>query len=47
MELRREFELPEEDRAFLDEYDCQWEVIIDGSRWVLLHGFSTRHPGWL
>lgn len=46
MELRRQFELSEEDRAFLDEYGCQWETVIAGSRWVLLHGFSTMHSGY-
>jgi len=46
MEPRRQFELPEGDPAFLDEYGCQWETVIDGSHWVLLHGFSTLHPGY-
>jgi hypothetical protein len=46
VELRRQFELPEEDRTFLDQYSCQWETIIDGSLWLLLHGFSTMHPGY-
>jgi len=46
MGLRRQFDLPEEDRTFLDEYGCQWETIIDGSHWVLLHGFPTRHAGY-
>lgn len=46
MELRREFELPEKDRAFLNEYGCQWETVHDSSHWVLLHGFSTTHSGY-
>jgi hypothetical protein len=44
--MRRQFDLPQEDQAFLDEYDCQWETLIDGSHWVLLHGFSTLDLGY-
>lgn len=39
--MRREFELPSEDIQFLESYGCPWEVIIDGSCWVLLHQFIT------
>ncbi len=46
MELRRQFELPEEDRAFLEEYGYWWETVIDGSYWILLHAFSTMHIGY-
>jgi hypothetical protein len=37
MELRHEFNLLEEDEVFLKEYGLPWEVIIDGSQWVLIH----------
>ena len=46
MPLRRQFELPLEDRQFLDAYCCPWETISDGSQWVLLHDFSTQHSGY-
>lgn len=46
MSLRRQFELPEEDRAFLDTYGCQWETVMDGSCWLLLHDFPTRCDGY-
>jgi hypothetical protein len=46
MKLRREFELPEEDEAFLDAYGCPWETVIDGSDWVLLHDFLTPAGGY-
>ena len=44
--MRRQFPLPPEDEAFLNENGYQWETIIDGSHWVLLHNFSTQHPGY-
>lgn len=46
MELRRQFELPADDKSFLDGYGCHWEAVIDGSQWVLLHSFPTLHPGY-
>lgn len=46
MELRREFELPEGDEAFLNGYGCPWEAVIDGSHWVLLHDFPTLAGGY-
>lgn len=45
MDLRREFELPEDDQRFLAEYGLPWEAIIDGSPWVLIHEFPT-HEGY-
>ncbi|MCW5696315.1 MAG: hypothetical protein KIS96_06210 [Bauldia sp.] len=48
MTLRRQFDLPPEDRKFLEEYGRPWETIVDGSQWVLIHEFSTgegyNHP---
>ena len=46
MDLRRQFDLPAEDIAFLDRYGCQWETIIDRSHWLLLHDFYTQHDGY-
>lgn len=46
MAMRREFDLPDEDRAFLDAYGCPWETVVDGSPWVLLHGFPTQDAGY-
>ncbi len=46
MTLRRQFELPPEDRKFLDEYGLPWETIVDGSQWVLIHDFPT-HEGYI
>ena len=46
MEPRREFELPPDDQAFLNEYGLPWEAILDGSPWVLIHGFPT-HGGYV
>lgn len=46
MELRRQFDLPQEDSLFLEECGYQWETIIDGAHWVLLHGFSSMHSGY-
>lgn len=45
MDIRRDFELPEEDQRFLTEYGLPWETIIDGSPWVLVHQFPT-HEGY-
>jgi hypothetical protein len=46
--MRRLFELPPEDQQFLDEYGLPWETVVDGSHWVLIHGFPTQegydHP---
>jgi hypothetical protein len=46
MSLRRQFELPEEDIHFLENYGCSWETIKDQSLWVLLHNFSTQREGY-
>ena len=43
---RRHFELSIPESDFLGEYNCIWEAIIDGSQWILLHDFSTQHPGY-
>jgi hypothetical protein len=41
MELRREFDLLPKDHKFLEEYGLPWETIVDGSQWLLIHGFPT------
>lgn len=41
MELRRDFELSEKDRIFLENYGLNWETILNGSPWVLLHDMTT------
>lgn len=46
MDLRRQFDLPPDDVAFLDGYGRPWETTIDGSRWVLIHDSSTQHVGY-
>lgn len=46
MTLRREFDLLSDDRQFLDDYGLDWETIVDGSRWVLVHQFSSQHEGY-
>ncbi len=45
MSLRRQFDLPEQDQVFLNEYGLPWETIVDGSQWVLIHDFPT-HEGY-
>lgn len=45
MDLRRDFELSEQDQQFLENYELPWETIIDGSPWVLIHGLVTP-PGY-
>lgn len=45
MELRRQFSLLADDEFFLHQYGLPWESIVDGSRWVLIHGFPT-HEGY-
>jgi len=45
MALRREINLQPEDHGFLEEYGLEWEVIVDGSLWVLIHEFPT-HEGY-
>ena len=41
MQLRSDFELPEDDRLFLATVPNEWEAVIDGgSRWVLIRGFE-------
>lgn len=46
MDLRREFDLPPDDVAFLDGYNRPWETMVDGSQWVLIHDFNTQHDGY-
>lgn len=41
MELRRDFDLSDEDRQFLETYGLPWETILDGSPWVLIHEMAT------
>jgi hypothetical protein len=36
---RRQTPALEQDEAFLNSYGLRWETILDGSSWVLLHGF--------
>ena len=45
MEPRRQFGLLAQDKSFLDQYGLPWETIVDGSRWAIVHDFST-HPGY-
>ncbi len=45
MSPRFQFDLLSEDQKFLDEYGLSWETIVDGSQWVLIHGFPT-HEGY-
>ena len=45
MTLRRDFDLLPADEEFLNEYGRPWETILDGSQWVLIHGFPT-HEGY-
>ena len=44
MEHRRQFDLLPQDQKFLDEYELPWETIFDGSQWVLIHEFRSKHP---
>jgi len=44
--LRRDFDLLREDQQFLDDYDLEWETILDGSQWILVHGFWSQHEGY-
>ena len=40
-ELRREFELPEEDVKFLDGLNHPWETTIEGQQiWLLIHSYT-------
>ncbi|MGP1308596.1 MAG: E2/UBC family protein [Phycisphaerales bacterium] len=42
MQLRREFELPEPDREFLDAHSDRWETVVEGkTRWVILHDHAV------
>lgn len=45
MTLRRQFDLLPQDREFLEDYGLEWETIVDGSQWVLIHDFPT-HEGY-
>lgn len=45
LDARRQFSLPPEDEAFLNQYGLPWETIEDGSQWVLIHDFQT-HEGY-
>jgi hypothetical protein len=44
VDLRRQFSLLPEDEKFLNDYGLRWETIVDGSQWVLIHGFPTYGP---
>jgi hypothetical protein len=41
MTLRRQFDLLPDDEKFLQDYGLNWETIVDGSQWVLVHDFPT------
>jgi hypothetical protein len=41
---RRHAPVLEQDRVFLDHYGLQWEAIVDGGPWILMHGFPML-PG--
>lgn len=41
--MRRQFELPEVDREFLDNFGRPWETITNGGRWLLVHDFPIPH----
>lgn len=44
-DLRREFQLPEEDILYLDGLGLEWEAIQDGNaRGVVLRGFQMPQP---
>lgn len=44
-ELRRDFQLPEEDILFLDSLSLNWEAIQEGgNRAVVLYGFLMPQP---
>ena len=45
MPLRRQFALPPADQDFLELYGLLWETLVEGSRWLLIHGFAT-HAGY-
>lgn len=41
MQLKKDFELPQADQLFLNEYGLPWETINNGAQWVLLHHFPV------
>ena len=41
---RRAAPVLDQDRVFLDRYGLQWEIIVEGQPWVLLHSFPVP-PG--
>jgi len=46
MGQRRDFELLPEDDQFLRDYGLEYETVVDGSQWVLIHLFPTQHEGY-
>jgi hypothetical protein len=42
---RRDAPVLDQDRAFLDSYGLPWEIIRDGSLWVILHDYPLP-PGY-
>src|SRR3546814_13618618 len=36
---RRDAPALDQDRVFLDSYGLPWEIVVDGSTWVLIHNF--------
>ena len=43
--MRRQFDLPEGDREFLDARGCPWETVCDGQRWLIV-GQIKVPPGY-
>lgn len=43
--MRREFDLPEADREFLDARGRLWETIVNGQRWLLVGDYEVC-PGY-
>lgn len=45
--MRRQFDLPELDREFLESYGRPWETIVmeNNARWLLIHQFPVP-PGY-
>lgn len=47
MALRRDFQLSDEDRTFLDLMGLPWEAVVEGGvNWVLIHDFPTSNSGY-
>lgn len=37
--MRRQFNLPSDDEAYLNTLNLEWETVVEGGNWLIIHGY--------